>query len=98
MQFRITGKAYTVSEDKSTASKTIEALHLADGAEESDPNWWEEKRKQVWENEMSGHLRGSFGRPGPGTPLSEVKEKPEDWIERLDASSVSLPLLRSSRF
>ncbi len=58
------------------------------GGREGNPEWWEGKRKELWEKEMSGHLRGSFGRPNPGKKLSEIEEKPEDWISRLDVESV----------
>lgn len=87
VQFRITGKAYTISSDPTSSAAAIKAFGVEDGEEGKD-EFWQEKRKQIWKD-FSGHLRGSFGRPPPGTPLDQVKEKPEDWITRLDVESVS---------
>ena len=88
VQFRIIGKAYTFSADQSETTKALKAMGIT--GEDGEAGWWEKKRKEVWEKEMSGHLRGSFARPQPGKPLSEIKEKPEDWPTRLDADSVSI--------
>jgi pyridoxamine 5'-phosphate oxidase len=88
IQLRITGKAYIVSADAATTRKAIQAMGVQEG-EEGKNEWWQDMREQLWKD-LSGHLRGSFGRPTPGTPLDQVKEKPEDWIQRLDPESVSL--------
>ncbi|ORX34005.1 pyridoxamine 5'-phosphate oxidase-domain-containing protein [Kockovaella imperatae] len=85
VQFRLRGQAFTLPADQNQVSKALKELGVQ--GEEADAKWWEEKRKSIWANDMSGHLRGSFGRPPPGKPLSEIKEKPEDWPERLDAES-----------
>ncbi|KAK1921678.1 hypothetical protein DB88DRAFT_498838 [Papiliotrema laurentii] len=85
IQLRITGKAYIVSADAATTRKAIQAMGVQEG-EEGKNEWWQDKREQLWKD-LSGHLRGSFGRPTPGTPLDQVKEKPEDWIQRLDPES-----------
>ena len=96
IQLRITGKAYSVSSDPESAARAIKELDVQ-GAEEGENKWWQDKRDELW-SQLSGHLRGSFGRPPPGTPLDQVKEKPEDWIQRLDVESVcfvqSPPLLQ----
>ena len=95
VQFRITGEGYPIpSPNAENGAQLIDTAVKALGAEETEgregnAEFWEGKRKELWEKEMSGHLRGSFGRPNPGKKLSEIKEKPEDWISRLDASSVS---------
>jgi len=86
VQFRLTGKGYTIPPNSEEAKKVIEAIGLE--GEEANVEFWEKKREQVW-GEFSGHLRGSFGRPPPGRKLEDVKEKPEDWTVRLDTSSVS---------
>jgi pyridoxamine 5'-phosphate oxidase len=90
-QFRITGKAYHIPGEQTTVSSAIAAMGLAgEGLEEGEVQYWENKRKELWEKAMSGHLRGSFGRPTPGKKLSEIDSKPEDWPTRFDTKSVSL--------
>ena len=95
VQFRITGEGYPIPSPKAeNGAQLIDTAVKALGSEgavgrEGNAEYWEGKRVEMWEKEMSGHLRGSFGRPNPGKKLSEIKEKPEDWISRLDASSVS---------
>ena len=86
IQFRITGKAYTIPTDPSEVQGVLDKIGL-DG-EDAKAEFWEDKRKDLWKN-LSGHLRGSFGRPPPGKKLDEIEEKPEDWISRLDVESVS---------
>lgn len=97
VQFRITGDGYTIPSPTSPNGPELLATAVKalgeDGASgrEGNEEWWEAKRKEMWEKEMSGHLRGSFGRPNPGKKMSEIEEKPEDWISRLDVQSVSDP-------
>ena len=86
IQFRLQGKAYTLPPDKTEVAKALKAMGLQ--GDEADGKWWENKRKEVWEKEMSGHLRGSFARPAPGTPLDQIDTKPEDWPTKLDPDSV----------
>lgn len=86
IQFRITGKAAVISSDPSTSASAIKAFGVEDG-EEGNDEFWQGQRRKIW-GDFSGHLRGSFGRPPPGKPLEEVKEKPDDWIVRLDEESV----------
>ncbi len=96
VQFRITGEGYTVpSPDAPNGhdliDKAVKALGQdGAGGREGNPEWWEGKRREMWAKEMSGHLRGSFGRPQPGKKMSEIVEKPEDWLQRLDVESVGL--------
>lgn len=52
-------------------------------APEADPQWWERKRKELWEG-LSPELRASFCRPMPG---AELKDDPNNWIEELPADS-----------
>ena len=95
VQFRITGEGYTVPsptspDGESLVQAAVKALgHDGAGGREGNAEWWEGKRREMWATEMSSHLRGSFGRPDPGKKMSEIEEKPEDWIQRLDAESVS---------
>ena len=97
VQFRITGKGYPILPDpkdcRSISAESVQALGAK--GKEADLGFWKDKRMEAWKKEMSGHLRASFARPAPGTPLSEV-ESPDTWPEKLDAESVSLPQLRSS--
>ncbi|ORY30325.1 hypothetical protein BCR39DRAFT_494590 [Naematelia encephala] len=93
VQFRITGQAYVIppANEADSASKfhdILTGLGLdPDKNVEGKPEWWEGQRKLLWDKAMSGHLRGSFGRPPPGTPLSEIEQKPEDWISSLPNDS-----------
>jgi pyridoxamine 5'-phosphate oxidase len=88
VQFRISGKA-AVLPNKSTPSEKSalekilkETLH-AKGSE-ATPEYWTQKRDEEFEK-MSGHLRATFARPPPGTPLEDLKEgeKPGDWSESI---------------
>jgi hypothetical protein len=89
IQFRATGPAVTIPHEASSVEAELKKLSVSPEAEDGKGDWWVEKRKEIWGKEMSGHLRGSFGRPPPGKPLSEIEEKPENWITRLDEKSVS---------
>lgn len=65
-------------------------------APESSPEWWERKRKELWDG-LSPELRASFCRPKPG---AELKDDPNNWIEELVGSDVegadaSPPLMRA---
>jgi pyridoxamine 5'-phosphate oxidase len=94
VQFRITGKGYTISPDAEAAKKTIEEMGIE--GDETDLKFWENKRDEVWKD-FSSHLRGSFGRPPPGRKISDVKEKPEDWTVKLDTSSVGHLLIHAMK-
>lgn len=103
VQFRISGKAAVLPnkpEAKSELSKILSETLQAEG-EEAEPEFWVKKRDEEF-SKMSGHLRATFARPKPGTPLSEVDSKPEDWPETIkppgeDVSPPSpLTLLTSS--
>lgn len=95
IQFRITGQAYTIPNDTSASdydSQIKDALKgLRAKGDEEGKDFWESERKRLWKEAMSGHLRASFGRPPPGTPLSEVSD-PKTWPESLKPESVSLPI------
>lgn len=89
IQFRINGSAYTIppqsdAEGKSKAAEALKALGTQ--GDEANPEWWEKERMRLWKEAMSGHLRASFGRPTPGTPLDQCPPSSE-WPERLDAES-----------
>lgn len=89
IQFRINGSAYTIppQSDEEGKSKAAEALKaLGAQGDEANPEWWEKERMRLWKEAMSGHLRASFGRPTPGTPLDQCPPSSE-WPERLDAES-----------
>ena len=95
VQFRIRGQAYTLPPDKTQANEVIKRLQLS--GDEAKGAWWEDKRENIW-SDLTGHIRASFARPTPGTPLDQAKEKPEDWIERLDAESVGFFPSREQRW
>lgn len=86
VQFRISGKAAVLPnkpEEKSALEKILkETLHAK--GEEATPEYWVNKRSEEFEK-MSGHLRATFARPPPGTPLEDLKEgeKPGDWSESI---------------
>lgn len=85
VQFRISGEAYSIPiEPSGESSKILEALGAT--GDEADPEWWEKQRMTLWKESMSGHLRASFGRPPPGTPLDQVPP-PDTWDESLPAES-----------
>jgi hypothetical protein len=100
IQFRITGQAYTIPSDESASdydSKFGDVLSgLKAKGDEAEKGFWQKERKRLWTEAMSGHLRASFGRPPPGTPLSEVPD-PSTWDESLPAESVSLHAPNDSR-
>jgi pyridoxamine 5'-phosphate oxidase len=84
VQFRISGKA-AVLPNKEENKEDLEAIlkdTLEAEGEEKEAGWWMKKRDEEFEK-MSGHLRATFARPTPGTPLSEVEKKPEDWPETI---------------
>lgn len=93
IQFRVTGQGYTIPADESASDyqsqmdEVLKGLRAKD--DEKDKSFWEKERKRLWKEAMSGHLRASFGRPPPGTPLSQVPD-PKTWPETLPAESVSI--------
>jgi pyridoxamine 5'-phosphate oxidase len=93
IQFRVTGQAYVIPSDESASDYQSQLDEVLKGlrakGDETDKSYWEKERKRLWKEAMSGHLRASFGRPPPGTPLSEVAD-PKTWPETLPAESVSL--------
>lgn len=62
-------------------------------APEADPQWWEKKRKELW-NGLSPELRASFCRPKPG---AELKDDPNNWIEELVSSPMDEELTPARR-
>jgi hypothetical protein len=102
VQFCFQGRAYVLPTDADTSQegrrKLEEVLRELDGkGREADPQWWISQRERLWKESMSGHLRASFARPTPGTPLSDHESKPSDWPETLpaegkDVSALSLGL------
>lgn len=91
VQFRITGKAYVIppasAESKEAIQKTLDSIGLDKGAEDGQADWWEKQRMSMWKEQMSGHLRASFARPKPGSPLKDAPPS-DEWPTRLDAESV----------
>jgi pyridoxamine 5'-phosphate oxidase len=107
VQFRISGKAAVLPnkpEEKSALEKILKETLHAKGSE-ATPEYWTQKRDEEFEK-MSGHLRATFARPPPGTPLEDLKEgeKPGDWSEsikppgedvsRIDTSSFFMSIFR----
>ena len=87
VQFRISGKAAVLPnkpESKSELEEILKSTLSVTEGEEADPEFWVKKRDEEFEK-MSGHLRATFARPKPGTPLNELpeKEQPEDWPETI---------------
>lgn len=86
VQFRISGKAAVLPnkpEENSALEKILQETLHAKGSE-ATPEYWVKKRSQEFEK-MSGHLRATFARPPPGTPLQDLEEgeKPGDWSESI---------------
>lgn len=88
IQFRIAGKAYVVPSDADTSDSSrtaAEAIIQSMGAQgdERTVDWWIGERERNWREGISGHLRATFARPTPGTPLDQCNVKPEDWTETI---------------
>jgi hypothetical protein len=88
VQFRVAGKAYVVPSDadrsdagKTKAGEVVRALRAQ--GEEANVDWWIAEREKSWSEGISGHLRATFARPTPGTPLDRVERKPEEWTETI---------------
>lgn len=73
---------------KTTAKEDADAVAatFAKDTPEADPQWWEQKRKDLW-NGLSPDLRASFSRPQPG---AELKDDPDNWIDELPADDKEL--------
>ncbi|AAW45838.2 hypothetical protein CNJ01800 [Cryptococcus deneoformans JEC21] len=88
VQFRITGQAYTIPLTMSLSDKefnrVIDGLKVT-GTEESQKEWWEGKRNELWQG-VNGRLRAGFGRPSPGKRLEEVEDSSK-WPETIPAKS-----------
>ncbi len=90
IQFRIAGTSVMLDENtlsgKASNGQDLKETLKKMGAkgEEATLEFWEQERQKQWK-EMSGHLRASFTRPTPGTPLKDLKdgEKPGDWKETI---------------
>ena len=88
VQFRIAGKAYVVPSDADTSDSSrtaAEGVIQSMGAQgdERTVDWWIGERERNWRDGISGHLRATFARPTPGTPLDQCNVKPEDWTETI---------------
>ncbi|KAJ9091418.1 hypothetical protein QFC19_009128 [Naganishia cerealis] len=90
VQFRIAGEAVVVPNDADASPGARETLESAIGAhrvravgEEGKADWWVKEREKSWSEGISGHLRATFARPTPGTPLHRVDKKPEEWTETI---------------
>lgn len=98
IQFRVQGRAYVVPNDLETPSDKLKECvkQMGGQGDEADAQWWIEEKNRQWEK-MSGHLRASFARPTPGTPLKEVDRKPEDWAESIPAKGENVSRIRTRR-
>jgi pyridoxamine 5'-phosphate oxidase len=86
VQFRIHGNAYIVPNQDHVSDELEKCVNaIAGKGDEMDSNWWISERKRLWNNSMSGHLRASFARPTPGTPLIDHEAKPKDWPDTVPA-------------
>jgi pyridoxamine 5'-phosphate oxidase len=90
IQFRIGGNAYVIPASNPSTEGQIKSTLQAIGAkgDEADPAWWENKREELWNKSISGHLRASFARPTPGQSLKTIDRQPEEWDESIPAQSV----------
>lgn len=84
VQVRLEGRAILYpSALPSSTSASDDAKALAgtfpQGVPEADPQWWEDKRRDLW-NALSSELRASFSRPKPGMQL---QDDPENWVDEL---------------
>ncbi len=87
VQFRIQGKAYVVPNHDQVSDELKKCVEkIAGKGDEANPEWWISERKRLWKDSMSGHLRASFARPTPGTPLKDVETKPKDWVDSIPAA------------
>lgn len=59
------------------------AASFPEGSAESSPQWWEAKRRDMFES-LSPELRASFCRPKPG---AELKDDPAEWVDELPADA-----------
>lgn len=71
-------------------NRVINGLKVT-GTEESQKEWWEGKRNELWQG-VNGRLRAGFGRPSPGKRLEEVEDSSK-WPETIPAKSVSQPFM-----
>ncbi|KAJ9123478.1 hypothetical protein QFC24_003692 [Naganishia onofrii] len=90
VQFRVAGEALIVPNDADvspSAQKALESAVQKDSVravgEEKKADYWIGERERNWTKGISGHLRATFARPTPGTPLDKVDRKPEDWTETM---------------
>ncbi|KAH7922672.1 hypothetical protein BV22DRAFT_1121322 [Leucogyrophana mollusca] len=84
-QFRVTGRAALVPSPTEERGPKVEATVM--GADYD----WEAKRRAVFDS-LSGHMRASWCRPTPGTPLAsydDAKEWPETVPRLSEAESES---------
>ncbi|KAJ9094064.1 hypothetical protein QFC21_006165 [Naganishia friedmannii] len=90
VQFRVAGEALVVPNDadvNADSQKAIEEAVQKDVVravgEEKKANYWVKERERNWTKGISGHLRATFARPTPGTPLDKVDRKPQEWTETM---------------
>ncbi|KAJ3739759.1 hypothetical protein DFH05DRAFT_1512692 [Lentinula detonsa] len=91
-QFRVSGLASIIPSPQDPLHKHF--LHSATSSAASSPNTgmaalnrenfdWEAKRKEVFKT-MSAHMKASWCRPTPGSPLVGGEEEAKKWPERVD--------------
>jgi hypothetical protein len=88
VQFRVAGKAYVVPSDADSSQSGREKAgdvvrSLCAQGDETNVDWWIAEREKSWSEGISGHLRATFARPKPGTPLDRVERKPAEWTETI---------------
>jgi hypothetical protein len=105
VQFRVAGEALIVPNDADvnpSAQKALEEAVQKDSVravgEEKKADYWIGERERNWTKGISGHLRATFARPTPGTPLDKVDRNPEEWTETMkpEGETVSIRYVRYS--
>ncbi|KAK4053134.1 hypothetical protein OIV83_001869 [Microbotryomycetes sp. JL201] len=77
-QIRIRGQIHLYEPTTPISSQSVSTLDVT-SSKDFD---WEEFRKDVWQNKMSGHLRASYLNTPPGKPVDEDFKEPSK--ERID--------------
>ncbi|KIJ66520.1 hypothetical protein HYDPIDRAFT_174589 [Hydnomerulius pinastri MD-312] len=80
-QFRITGRAWLVPSPDYHASYPLGAGRVFDALKEQGFDW-EKKRREMFDL-MTGHMKASWCRPVPGSPLEGGNEEAEKWPKTL---------------
>ncbi|KAJ9120267.1 hypothetical protein QFC22_003167 [Naganishia vaughanmartiniae] len=101
VQFRVAGQALVIPNDADVNPSVQKALEEAVQKDvvravgkEQKADYWIGERERNWTKGISGHLRATFARPTPGTPLDQVDRKPDEWTETMkpEGETVSLVL------